>query len=387
MTQLYNLSSIDSASTKIAMPQLYHHNHTVNDPQPYGALTSFMDDRNDFISTLDSDGDSRTVLGEVYGPIDYDLYAILEANTAFSSFVGNSQGLYKVHWDGDSLVKIGEEILWTSYLKGLADNEVTNISTYIYSDSSDSINISSGASLIYSFGGNDTIYSAVGNGYDRIFSGSGNDKVYSRGGQDLIILGQGDDVAYGGDHNDVISGDEGNDKIYGQNGNDILFGGEGNDTAVGGSGDDEIYGGFGNDILYGGDGNDYISGSGGDDKLYGDKGNDVLIGGEGLDWFKGGTGADTFTISAPAENGTQRDYISDYNRAEGDKLDISDILDMGPSDDITDFLKINALGNNQYDLRVNVDGLNNDFQSYAVVKSTSDITDVQDLYTNNLIIA
>jgi Ca2+-binding RTX toxin-like protein len=89
----------------------------------------------------------------------------------------------------------------------------------------------------------------------------------------------------------------------------------------------------GDDIRVGSNFNDQapyaIDGQAGDDSIYGGDGNDRIIGGAGDDTLSGGAGADTFvwhladvgTAGAPA-----RDVVTDFNTAEGDKLDLSDVL-------------------------------------------------------------
>ena len=128
------------------------------------------------------------------------------------------------------------------------------------------------------------------------------------------------DTLYGGDGNDILFGQGGDDFLYGGAGNDILFGGSGNDTLYGESGSDVLSGGSGNDTLYGGTGNDVLSGG---------LGNDILIGGVGDDILKGDAGADTFTwLKGDTEAGkVAKDYVVDFSKSEGDKLDLSDLLD------------------------------------------------------------
>ncbi|MFM4834828.1 VCBS domain-containing protein, partial [Aeromonas media] len=128
------------------------------------------------------------------------------------------------------------------------------------------------------------------------------------------------DTLYGGDGNDILFGQGGDDFLYGGAGNDILFGGSGNDTLYGESGSDVLSGGSGNDTLYGGTGNDVLSGG---------LGNDILVGGLGNDILKGDAGADTFIwLKGDTEAGkVAKDYIVDFSKSEGDKLDLSDLLD------------------------------------------------------------
>ena len=121
----------------------------------------------------------------------------------------------------------------------------------------------------------------------------------------------------------TITGSTGADILYGMGGHDQLKGGDGNDTLYGGDGNDKLWGDGGNDLLDGGDGND---------SLYGGIGNDVLIGGAGDDWLEGGAGADVLTGGAGKDIFMFRDgdsvpgamdIITDFSRAQGDKIDLN----------------------------------------------------------------
>ncbi|PTT44494.1 type I secretion C-terminal target domain-containing protein, partial [Aeromonas sp. HMWF014] len=131
------------------------------------------------------------------------------------------------------------------------------------------------------------------------------------------------------DKADVLIGGEGNDILFGQGGDDFLFGGAGNDILFGGSGNDTLYGESGNDTLYGGSGNDTLYGGAGNDTLSGGLGNDILVGGLGNDILKGDAGADIFTWQQgdTTAGSIAKDYVVDFSKAEGDKLDLSDLLD------------------------------------------------------------
>jgi hypothetical protein len=90
--------------------------------------------------------------------------------------------------------------------------------------------------------------------------------------------------------------------IAGTSGNDTLLTGSANDTVSGGAGNDTINTGAGNDILIGG------------------AGNDTLTGGLGSDTFKWSLG-DQGTTGSPA-----RDVVKDFTVAQGDSLDLRDLL-------------------------------------------------------------
>ncbi|QXH48832.1 LapA family giant adhesin [Pseudomonas xanthosomatis] len=131
------------------------------------------------------------------------------------------------------------------------------------------------------------------------------------------------DVSRSNDGNDTLLGGAGNDIIFGQGGNDYLDGGKGNDILLGGTGNDTLLGGEGNDLLFGG------------------AGNDTLIGGKGNDIMTGGAGADTFVWKA---GDTGQDVIKDFKVSEGDRLDLSDLLQGERGTTIDNYLKITTVG-------------------------------------------
>jgi len=70
----------------------------------------------------------------------------------------------------------------------------------------------------------------------------------------------------------------------------------------------------------------FLRGLGSEDRIYGGSGDDVLEGGAGRDNLYGGRGADTFAYGADAiDDGI--DDIHDFNIAEGDKLDLTDVAE------------------------------------------------------------
>jgi Ca2+-binding RTX toxin-like protein len=130
-----------------------------------------------------------------------------------------------------------------------------------------------------------------------------------------------------------------NEIMYGYAGNDILHGGTGNNTIDAGDCNDTLYGDSSHS------GNDTLTGDARTDTLYGYGGNDVLSGGDGSDTLTGGTGADTFVLKS-GETGS--DTITDFNKTQGDKLDIHALLTgYNPlTSAITDFVHITASGSN-----------------------------------------
>ena len=175
------------------------------------------------------------------------------------------------------------------------------------------------------------------------------------GGHDTLLGGNGDDILFG----DSISFDgiDGNGLPALQQyvGNQLHLGSDTTasvqqvheyiaghsaefDIASSQGGNDTISGGSGNDILYGQGGNDNLDGGLGDDILYGGSGDDVLRGGVGNDTLIGGSGADTFVWKA---GDTGFDTIKDFNPAEGDRIDLSDLVgELEAGTDISHYIRI-----------------------------------------------
>ena len=86
----------------------------------------------------------------------------------------------------------------------------------------------------------------------------------------------------------------------------------------------EIIGSVNPETLTGDGFDDAIYGLADDDTLIGGAGHDLLYGGPGADSLTGGADADTFVFQA--SDGTAIDTVQDYNEAEGDLLDISELL-------------------------------------------------------------
>ena len=170
-------------------------------------------------------------------------------------------------------------------------------------------------------------------------------------------------------NNLTFTGTAGNETINGLNANDILSGLDGDDT---------LNGNNGNDALHGGDGSDY---------LYGGSGDDVLYGGAGVDMLYGQSGADTFVFESSSALSAS-DNIQDFNLAEGDKLDVSDLLSgYDPlTDAISDFVQITESGSSSY-LSVDADGGADNFVQVTYLYNATGLIDEEALETSGNLIA
>ncbi len=120
----------------------------------------------------------------------------------------------------------------------------------------------------------------------------------------------------------------------------------------------------GHDTLEGGNGNDYLFGQEGNDVLYGGAGNDHLYGGSGNDTLYGGAGADTFHFVG----NDGHDKIKDFNVAEGDVLDLSQLLETTSATQATlnKFIFATDVGGNTV-ISVDLNGSGNAANAQALV--------------------
>ncbi len=171
---------------------------------------------------------------------------------------------------------------------------------------------------------------------DNLRGGADADEILGGDGDDHINGGGGSDTIYGGSGNDFLSADGytvGSDvgstnHLYGEGGDDSLYGDQGIDILDGGMGNDRLWGAMG-DTLLGGDGDDTLTLTGiimsaslPAGRLDGGAGNDKIV----LNWgdyaVTGGSGADLFeNLLGVWSKGYAT--ITDFNAAEGDRLDIA----------------------------------------------------------------
>jgi Ca2+-binding RTX toxin-like protein len=224
------------------------------------------------------------------------------------------------------------------------------------------LTVAEGSRLEHIIGGslNDTLN---GNLFNNSLHGlAGNDNLAGHGGNDTLVGGGGNDTLNGGSNNDLYVFDTdsplGSDTLIEAStaGVDTLdfsttstrnvvvdlrlttaqtvnaglilklapgsrveniFGGSLNDTLTGNLFNNNLQGRAGNDILQGFAGNDLLAGGTGLDTLAGGAGNDTLI---------GGTGADRFRFDAALNADTNRDTITDFSVAQGDRIELENVV-------------------------------------------------------------
>lgn len=209
----------------------------------------------------------------------------------------------------------------------------------------------SAANTLTGSAGRDNLSGLDGN--DTISGGAGADTLAGGNGEDMLNGGDDDDSLLGGWQSDTLNGGAGldrlvgdvewlngtgaHDRLNGDDGDDLLIGDAVNIFSSGKGGSDRLAGGGGNDVLIGDADNMKDSGRGGADTLDGGDGNDWLYGDGrswtvgvtgGIDRLNGGSGDDHLVGGGSADMfifqlGSGADEISDYARAEGDRIDLS----------------------------------------------------------------
>ncbi|MET1491998.1 VCBS domain-containing protein, partial [Uliginosibacterium paludis] len=198
-------------------------------------------------------------------------------------------------------------------------------------------------------------------GDDSLTGTSSADLIQSLAGSDYVEAGAGNDVVQTGDSGHsatqaellassfittadasmtdsagLLTVADSTNKGYG----DLVNGGDGNDAIMAsGSGSHLLYGGAGNDYLLGGSGSDALRGGAGNDRIEGGAGSDVLRGDLGADVFAwslndhastaGTTAAvagNIYGVAAGIQLSGTTDIVTDFSKADGDALDLRDLL-------------------------------------------------------------
>ena len=183
---------------------------------------------------------------------------------------------------------------------------------------------------------------------------SGHDHLNGSTGGNALFGGAGNDDVSGMAGNDTLNGGSGTDKLWGGSGNDNLSGGTGADLLVGGFGADRMDGGAGNDVLLSrSDAGEMVAAQDGTTQIFADETaaftavNDTLVGGRGADTFRfegllnapdeiiakhvnadgtvdwAGVTGENNNVHDHWIDGFGNDVIRDFNRAQGDRIEIA----------------------------------------------------------------
>lgn len=126
-----------------------------------------------------------------------------------------------------------------------------------------------------------------------------------------------------------------------------------------------------------------LLGGGGSDELRGGMEPDILVGGPGNDVLEGGGGPDVFVVNV----GDGNDTLLDFNPAEGDTLDLSELLS-GSSRNLADYVQLSAVGTNSW-LRVNTSGSGSGFTNVEITLRNCVLrqADLESLWANGNLVA
>jgi T1SS-143 domain-containing protein len=169
----------------------------------------------------------------------------------------------------------------------------------------------------------------------------------------------------------VLVGGAGNDSLGSPSAVPVvIMGRDGDDVLIGNTGNDRLNGNNGNDTLIGNDGIDRLSGGSGNDTLNGGTGGDVLLGGAGTDILTGGAGSDVFQwtlVDRGAPGAAPIDTITDFNNgANGDSLDLRDLLVGETSVNLSNYLHFSTSGGNTTVAISTTGGFSGGFNAAAV---------------------
>ncbi|MBU2960341.1 family 16 glycosylhydrolase [Citreicella sp. C3M06] len=152
-----------------------------------------------------------------------------------------------------------------------------------------------------------------------------------------------------------------------------ITGTSGDDNLNGGGSDDVIAGLAGNDNIKGRDGNDWLLGDAGNDTMKAGAGDDTLVGGLGADALTGEAGADLFLITAADLDGSIDD-IKDFTGAEGDVIELRDIIPDGLSDaELSGYIQVWKAGT-VGELQVDSSGTGSSWVTLAYIRNGGDFT-------------
>jgi Ca2+-binding RTX toxin-like protein len=371
----------------------------------YGNDTYVFSSGNDTYS--EQAGTDKIYIGDGWSPSDITMYREPNNSLVIHDTSGNSAEIIQQFQSAGSSIETIEFANGTTWnlttmaieAHGTSGNDTFNPTAF-----------GNQQLVIYGYDGADSLHSGTSD--SQLYGGNGNDQLSGQGGNDILDGGDGNDALQGNSGDDTYIFSTGNDTVTDTGGADTLFIGNdwtsaditlyrsvngslvvqdtvGNVATVQGEFQStnysietiefsdstiwhpltmamEVHGTSGNDgitpsalgnqqlVIYGYDGADTLNagtsdsqlyGGDGNDTLNGKAGNDILYGGDGSDTLSGGAGADTFGFLT-GETGS--DTISGFSTAQGDKIDIHDVLvGYDPlTDAITDYVHVTASGSN-----------------------------------------
>ncbi|WP_318837873.1 calcium-binding protein [Pseudomonas botevensis] len=296
-----------------------------------GVDTYYVDNVGDVIIETD---DSPTAYDRVFSSIDYTLGGNVEnllfLGTANLRGIGSNVANRMTGNAGDNYLDGG---LGADTLMGGLGNDtyvVDNVGDIISETSTLASEIDTvRSSISWTLGAN--LENLVLTGTDNI-KGTGNELnnvLIGNSGWNTLTGGAGDDILDGGLDGDYMNGGAGSDTYYVDDVFDIVM-----DLDIGTRPSDvdlvisSINYTLGSDIenlTLAGSSNLNGTGNDGNNVLIGNSGNNILTGGLGADTLTGGNGADVFVLGAWNESGVGnlRDVITDFNSAQGDKIDLT----------------------------------------------------------------
>ena len=219
---------------------------------------------------------------------------------------------------GDTFSSI-ENVTGSAYQDVIYGNDVANVLRGY--DGNDQLFGYGGADFLDGGNGNDRLDG--GTGADTMKGGAGNDSYYVDSASDVVIevAGQGDSDDLTSSTSYALSANAEIEFMYTTNQNStVALNFTGNDF------NQYMSGNEGGNVLSGLGGADSLSGRGGNDVLLGGEGDDLLFGGAGADQMSGGGGADQFVYYLTSETGSVPgafDIITDFNAAQGDRINVS----------------------------------------------------------------
>ncbi|UUT11804.1 calcium-binding protein [Pseudomonas zeae] len=311
---------------------------------------------NDGNNLLNGGAGADTMLGG----LGDDTYIVDNVGDTVTELVGEGHDLVRSSISYTLSANIEDGTLVGSGVLDLTGNALDNVLTG--TDGVNTLNGGLGADTMIGGAGNDSYYVdnlgdvVVETGtslteIDRVFASI--DYTLGSNVENVLLIGSALN-ATGNELNNRMTGNDGNNTLDGKAGADTMLGGLGNDTYIVDNAGDTIIetstlageidtvrssvnwtlgdnlenlvltgssnlNGIGNAL------NNTLSGNDGNNLLNGGAGADTLIGGQGTDTLTGGSGADTFVFNAWSETGigNLRDVISDFNSAQGDKIDLT----------------------------------------------------------------